>query len=156
MRYFEGTAPDELRFGTPWPSANFIWVDSLTEVAAGVAVISTVSTTPGTLELHELSLAIRTPAGLLLVVGCSHPGIEKILEAARPFGDHVHLIFGGLHLVTAPDTTIAHIASALRGRWKLDQIAPGHCTGEPAFAELRRVFAQNYLFAGLGTVAPLP
>jgi 7,8-dihydropterin-6-yl-methyl-4-(beta-D-ribofuranosyl)aminobenzene 5'-phosphate synthase len=156
MRYFEGTTPDELTFGTPWPAAEFTWVDSLTEVAPGVAIISTISTTPGTLELRELSLAVRTPAGLVLLVGCSHPGIEKILEAARPYGDHVHLIFGGLHLVTAPDTAIARIASSLHDRWKLDQIAPGHCTGEPAFAELKRIFARDYVFAGVGTITPLP
>jgi 7,8-dihydropterin-6-yl-methyl-4-(beta-D-ribofuranosyl)aminobenzene 5'-phosphate synthase len=156
MRYFEGTTPDELSFGTPWPAANFTWIDSLTEVAPGIAVTSTISATPGTLELRELSLVLRTPAGLVLLVGCSHPGIEKILEATRPFGDHVHLIFGGLHLVTAPDTTVGQIVSSLHDHWKLDQIAPGHCTGEPAFAELKRIFAKEYLFAGLGTVTPLP
>jgi 7,8-dihydropterin-6-yl-methyl-4-(beta-D-ribofuranosyl)aminobenzene 5'-phosphate synthase len=156
MRYFEGTTPNELSFGTPWPTANFTWIDSLTEVAPGVAVTSTISATPGTLELRELSLVLRTPAGLVLLVGCSHPGIEKILEATRPFGDHVHLIFGGLHLVTAPDTTIGQIVSSLHDHWKLDQIAPGHCTGEPAFAQLKRIFAKDYLFAGLGTVTPLP
>jgi 7,8-dihydropterin-6-yl-methyl-4-(beta-D-ribofuranosyl)aminobenzene 5'-phosphate synthase len=156
LRYFDGATPDQLSFGTPWPTANFTWVDSLTEVAPGVALTSTISATPGTLELRELSLVLRTPAGLVLLVGCSHPGIEKILEAARPFGDHVHLIFGGLHLVTAPDTTIAQIVSSLHDRWKLDQIAPGHCTGEPAFAALRRVFTKDYVFAGLGTVTALP
>ena len=40
------------------------------------------SKTPGTLELRELSLAIETPKGLILGVGCSHPGIERIVEAA--------------------------------------------------------------------------
>jgi 7,8-dihydropterin-6-yl-methyl-4-(beta-D-ribofuranosyl)aminobenzene 5'-phosphate synthase len=156
LRYFEGAPPDELSFGTPWPAANFTWIDSLTEVAPGVALTSTISATPGTLELRELSLVLRTPAGLVLLVGCSHPGIEKILEATRPFGDHVHLIFGGLHLVTAPDTTISQIVSSLHDHWKLDQIAPGHCTGEPAFAELKRIFAKDYVFAGVGTVTMLP
>ena len=112
MRYFNAAAPAELRSGTPWPGANFTWVDSLTEVAPGVAIISTISKTPGTLELRELSLAIRTPEGMVLLVGCSHPGIETILEASRAWGDHVHVIFGGLHLVTSPDTA----SHANRGR----------------------------------------
>ena len=156
MRYFNATAPAELRFGTPWPKANFSWVDSLTEVAPGVAIIATVSKNPGTLELRELSLAIRTSAGLVLVVGCSHPGIETILEAARPWGDHVHLIFGGLHLVTSPDTTVTRIAAALHDRWRIDRIAPGHCTGEPAFAALKRLFGAHYVYAGLGSTTELP
>jgi len=156
MRYFGAKAPTELRFGTPWPAAHFSWVDSLTEVAPGVAIISTVSSTPGTLELRELSLALRTPAGLVLLVGCSHPGIETILKASRAWGDHVHIIFGGLHLVTSPDTTISRISAALQEGWRIDAIAPGHCTGEPAFAALRRRFGAHYVYAGLGTVTKLP
>ena len=156
MRYFDASEPAELRSGTPWPEANFSWVDSLTEVAPGVAIISTISKTPGTLELRELSLAMRTPEGLVLLVGCSHPGIETIVEASRPWGEHVHLIFGGLHLVTTPDTAITRIATALHDHWRLDEIAPGHCTGEPAFAALKRLFGAQYLYAGLGTVTELP
>ena len=156
MRYFNGTPPEEMRFGTAWPGANIQWIDSLTEVAPGVTLISTVSHTPGTLELRELSLAVRGPEGLVLLVGCSHPGIETILEAARPLGDHVHVVFGGLHLVTTPDTAIARITSSMRDRWKVDEIAPGHCTGEPAFAALKRVFGDRYLYAGLGVITQVP
>jgi 7,8-dihydropterin-6-yl-methyl-4-(beta-D-ribofuranosyl)aminobenzene 5'-phosphate synthase len=156
MRYFDAAEPAELRSGTPWPEANFSWVDSLTEVAPGVAIISTISRTPGTLELRELTLAIRTPEGMVLLVGCSHPGLETIVEASRPWGDHVHVIFGGLHLVTSPDTTITRIATALHDRWRIDRIAPGHCTGEPAFAALKRLFGPRYVYAGLGTVTELP
>ena len=155
MRYFNGSPPEVMTFGTPWPQANIQWIDSLTEVAPGVSIISTVSQNPGTLELRELSLAVRGPEGLVLLVGCSHPGIENIVEAARPLGDHVAIIFGGLHLVTTPDTAIARIASALRDRWGVVKIAPGHCTGEPAFAELRRVFGARYRYAGLGVVAEI-
>jgi 7,8-dihydropterin-6-yl-methyl-4-(beta-D-ribofuranosyl)aminobenzene 5'-phosphate synthase len=156
MRYFDAASPAELRSGTPWPEANFSWVDSLTEVAPGVAIISTISKTPGTLELRELSLAIRTPEGMVLLVGCSHPGIETILQASRSLSDHVHLIFGGLHLVTSADTMVTRIAAALHDQWRLDQIAPGHCTGEPAFAALKRLFGAQYVYAGLGTVTELP
>src|SRR5207253_5438073 len=43
MRYFGGQPPVELRFGTPWPQANIVLVDSLTEVVPGVSIIATVS-----------------------------------------------------------------------------------------------------------------
>ena len=156
MRYFDGTPPSEFRSGTPWPAANFRWVDTLTEVAPGIALVSTISKTPGTLELRELSLVIRTSKGLVVLVGCSHPGIETILDATRAWGDHVHLIFGGLHLVTSPDTAVARVATALHDTRRLDGIAPGHCTGEPAFAALRRLFGERYMYAGLGTVSAIP
>ena len=97
----------------------------------------------------------RSPHPLVLLVGCSHPGIETIVEAARPLGDNVAMIFGGLHLVTTADTAIVRIASALRDRCGVVKIAPGHCTGEPAFAELRRVFGDRYRYAGLGVVTEI-
>jgi len=156
MRYYDGHPPEKMSFGTPWPSANFVWIDSLTEVAPGFFLISTVSQTPGTLELRELSLAIKSPKGVVLGVGCSHPGIEKILEALMPVDKHVDLIFGGLHLVTTPDPEIARLATALHNQWKIDRMAPGHCTGEPAFAAFHKAFGDHYLYAGLGSVIELP
>jgi 7,8-dihydropterin-6-yl-methyl-4-(beta-D-ribofuranosyl)aminobenzene 5'-phosphate synthase len=156
MRYYDGHAPEKMTFGTPWPGANFVWVDNLTEVAPGIYLISTVSQTPGTLELRELSLAIKSPKGVVLGVGCSHPGIEKILEASMAVDKHVHLVFGGLHLVTTPDPEITRLAAALHDQWKVDRMAPGHCTGEPAFAAFQKAFGDHYLYAGLGSVIELP
>ena len=156
LRYFDGHPPARLSFGSAWPSAHFQLVDSTIQLVPGVSVILTVSDRPGTLELRELSLAISTPRGLVLLVGCSHPGIETILEASLPIGGHVFQLIGGLHLVSTPDSAIARIATALHDRWRIDRMSPGHCTGEAAFAELRRVFGASYLYAGLGTVLELP
>ena len=156
MRYYDGHHPEKMTFGTPWPGANFVWVDNLTEVAPGISLISTVSQTPGTLELRELSLAIKSPKGLVLGVGCSHPGIEKILEASMAIDEHVHLIFGGLHLVTTPDPEIQRLVVALHDQLKVDWMALGHCTGEPAFAAFHKAFGDHYLYAGLGSVIELP
>jgi len=156
MRYYDGQPPEKMTFGTPWAGANFVWVDDLIEVTPGISLISTVSQTPGTLELRELSLAIKSSKGLILGVGCSHPGIEKILEASTAIDKHVHLVFGGLHLVTTPDPEVQRLAVALHDQWKVDQIAPGHCTGEPAFAAFHKAFGDHYLYAGLGSVIELP
>ena len=156
MRYYNGKPPQTMTFGTPWPSANFVLIDGVTEAAPGVSVIATVSQTPGTLELRELSLTIETPKGLVLVVGCSHPGIERIVEASMVLDKHVYAIVGGLHLVTTPDSEIARIVTALHDKWKVDRVALGHCTGEPAFAAFQRAFGSQYNYAGLGSVIELP
>ncbi len=148
-RYFDGKPPDMMTFGNAW-NKNFELVEKTTEIAPGLYLISLVSSNPGTLELHELSLAIKTPHGLVIVVGCSHPGIEKILEAASTIDPHIHLIVGGMHLVVTPDDEIQRISMALRNTWKVDYIAPGHCTGEPAFEALAKVFGDRYIYAGLG------
>lgn len=151
-RYFDGAPPAHLGFGAAWPEAHFTLVDTLTEVAPGVTIVSTVSHTPGTLELRELSLVLRTPTGALLVVGCSHAGIEAILRATAAVTPDVALIVGGLHWVTAADSTIARLTTALHDSWHVRQMGPGHCTGEPGFAALRKKFGVAYLYAGLGSV----
>src|SRR5438309_11104544 len=113
MRYFDGRPPAELTFGTAWPTAHFVWVDSVTEIAPGVSIIPTVSQKPGTLELRELSLALRTPNGLVLLVRCSHPAIETIVEASTRVAAHVYPILGRLQLVITPDAEVERVAMAL-------------------------------------------
>ena len=156
MRYFDGEEPRAFSSGSPWPEANFVWVDSPVEGAPGIFLIPTVSKVTGTLELRELTLAINTPHGLALVVGCSHPGVEEILSAASAVNSHVHMLLGGLHLVKTPDAEIERLANALHDKWKIDRIAPGHCTGEPAFSKLKQVFGDSYLYAGLGSRVDIP
>jgi 7,8-dihydropterin-6-yl-methyl-4-(beta-D-ribofuranosyl)aminobenzene 5'-phosphate synthase len=156
MRYFNGAEPEAFPSGSAWAEANFVSVDSPTEVAPDIFIIPTVSNVKGALELRELTLAINTPLGLVLVVGCSHPGVEEILSAASAVNSHVHMLLGGLHLVKTPDAEIERIAGVLHDKWKIDRIAPGHCTGEPAFAKLRQVFGDSYLYAGLGSRVDIP
>jgi 7,8-dihydropterin-6-yl-methyl-4-(beta-D-ribofuranosyl)aminobenzene 5'-phosphate synthase len=151
QRYYGGAPPDVMRFGSAWPGANFQLVDKTVQIASDIYLISLVSDKPGTLELHELSLAINTPEGIVLVVGCSHSGIDTIVEAARTINPRIHLIAGGLHLVVASDPDILKIVTALHDTFKVQYIAPGHCTGEPAFTALRKAFGDRYLYAGLGT-----
>jgi 7,8-dihydropterin-6-yl-methyl-4-(beta-D-ribofuranosyl)aminobenzene 5'-phosphate synthase len=156
MRYFDGEGSESIPTGSPWPGANFVFVDGRLEVAPGIFIIPTVSKVTGTLELRELSLAIDTPRGLVVVVGCSHPGVEEILSAASAVSSHIHMLLGGLHLVKTPDGEIERLAGALHDKWKIDHIAPGHCSGEPAFAKLKQVFGDSYLYAGLGSRVDIP
>jgi 7,8-dihydropterin-6-yl-methyl-4-(beta-D-ribofuranosyl)aminobenzene 5'-phosphate synthase len=156
MQYYDGKPPESIHHGTPWPEAKFVWIKETTEIAPDVWLIAVVSDMPGTREMRELSLAIRTPGGLVLVAGCSHPGIENILAASRAVQDRVYCIFGGLHLVLTKEPEIRRIAKALREEWRVEQIAPGHCTGEPAFLALSEAFEGKYVFAGLGDSIELP
>jgi 7,8-dihydropterin-6-yl-methyl-4-(beta-D-ribofuranosyl)aminobenzene 5'-phosphate synthase len=151
QRYYDGAPPEVMRFGAAWPGANFQLIDKNTEIAPGIHLIALVSDKPGTLELRELSLAINTPEGMVIVVGCSHPGIEKIVEAAAKINPRIHFIVGGFHLVASKDEEIEKIVAALRDTFKVAYIAPGHCTGEPTFTALKKAFGDHYLYAGLGT-----
>ena len=155
MRYFGGAEPEHLTSGKLYETGNFVLVNQLTEVSPGIFLVRTVSQKKGTLELPELTLAIKRSNGLLLVDGCSHAGIEAILEAAKAVDPRTEIVFGGLHLVTTPVEEIDALVENLRTKWKVQRIAPGHCTGEPAFARLKKAYGENYLYAGLGTKVEL-
>ena len=156
QRYYSGAPPEIIHMGEAWPSANFQLIDKTIEIVPGMYLIALVSDKPGTLELRELSLAIRTPDGLVLVVGCSHPGVEHIVQEASAIDPHINLLFGGLHQIQAPDPEVERIARVLHDQYKLDRIAPGHCTGEPEFAALKKTFGDHYLYAGVGLIVDLP
>jgi len=159
QRYYDGAPPEVMKFGSAWPRANFELIEKTTEIAPGIHLIALVSDKPTTLELHELSLAIDTPEGIVLVVGCSHPGIDKIVEGAISINQRIHMIVGGLHLVVAKDPEIEKIVTELHDTRKVDYVAPGHCTGEPAFTALKKAFGEHYVYAGLGStivLAPTP
>ena len=80
-------APDALRGIRS--AREVVYVDSAMELRVGVY-------TTGMLNNEEQSLAIRTNKGMVVVAGCSHPGVESILDAVRPLGKPFALI-GGLH-----------------------------------------------------------
>jgi 7,8-dihydropterin-6-yl-methyl-4-(beta-D-ribofuranosyl)aminobenzene 5'-phosphate synthase len=155
MRYYDGKPPEVMKFGTAWQGANIELIDKTTEIAPGITLLALVSDVPGTRELKELSLAVNTSDGVVLVVGCSHPGIEKIVEAAAAINSKIRLIAGGFHLVAATDEVIAKAVTTLKDTFKVESIAPGHCTGEPTFAALKRAYGDRYLYAGVGTSLPL-
>lgn len=151
QRYYDGSPPEIMRFGSAWPGAKFQLVEKDAEIAPDIHLIALVSDKPGTLELRELSLAINTAEGMVIVVGCSHPGVDKIVAAAAAINPRIHVIVGGFHLVVTSDADIVKIVTALHDTFKVEYVAPGHCTGEPAFTALEKAFGDRYLYAGLGT-----
>ena len=155
MRYFDGR-DKVLRSGTPWPEANFRIVTGPTEILPGFFVLTTRSEKAGTREMNELSLAIRSPKGLAVIVGCSHPGVENILAAAARIDKQLHTTIGGFHLVAAPGEEIERVANTLHDTLGLQRVAPGHCTSEPGFAAFMRRFGDRFDQAGLGAVLQLP
>src|SRR5712692_4831895 len=154
-RYYDGAPPQVMRFGAAWPGANFQLIDKTSEIAPGIHLIALVSDKVGTLELRELSLAVNAPDGMVIVVGCSHPGIDKIVESATAINPRIHFIVGGFHLVVSQDPDIAKIVGTLHDTFKVAYVAPGHCTGEPTFTALKKTFGGRYLYAGLGTTFAL-
>jgi 7,8-dihydropterin-6-yl-methyl-4-(beta-D-ribofuranosyl)aminobenzene 5'-phosphate synthase len=155
LRYFDGDSPD-LNSGTPWEQGNFQIIRETIEIFPGFFVLTTRSEKPGTIEMNEVSLAIKTPKGLAVVVGCSHPGVEKILENAAKIDPRIYTVAGGFHLVLTPIEEIRRVAALLHDTLKVERVAPGHCTSEPGFATFMDVFKERFDATGVGAVITLP
>lgn len=156
LHYFDGKHADKYPVDSPWPVANITLIDNPLEVVPGMFLFRTVSEVKGTLELNEISLAIKTPKGLAVIVGCSHPGIEKILAVASQIDPKIYTIVGGLHLLDKSDQQVTEIVANFENKWKLARVAAGHCTGEFAQTELEKVFKNRHDHSGLGEVIALP
>jgi len=70
----------------------------------------------GELAGIEQSMAIDSVLGIVVISGCAHPGVERILDAASQFGV-VNGLIGGLHGFSDFDLIK-----------DLDLICPTHCT----------------------------
>jgi 7,8-dihydropterin-6-yl-methyl-4-(beta-D-ribofuranosyl)aminobenzene 5'-phosphate synthase len=155
MAYYGGDDPQDVVSGSPW-NANFEIIRETTEIFPGFYLLTTQSDKVGTKEMWELSLAIKTPAGLAVVVGCSHPGVEKILANATRITPDLYTVTGGFHLVVSPLEEIQNVANELNDRLKIKRVAPAHCTGELGFKTLMSTFGSRFDKMGVGAKVSLP
>jgi 7,8-dihydropterin-6-yl-methyl-4-(beta-D-ribofuranosyl)aminobenzene 5'-phosphate synthase len=101
---------------------------------------------------NEQSLVIDTQDGLVLLAGCSHPGIDKIvLGAKRQFKEDIYLVMGGFHLGGAPNSEIQAVIQEFK-RIGVQKVAPSHCTGDNAIALFRQAFGDDFIRIGAGAV----
>jgi 7,8-dihydropterin-6-yl-methyl-4-(beta-D-ribofuranosyl)aminobenzene 5'-phosphate synthase len=101
-------------------------------------------------DIKEQSLVLDTDDGLILVTGCSHPGIVNIVERARSIKDKdLALVVGGFHLAAFPEASISNIIAGFRENG-VRQVAATHCTGDKAIQMMRDAYKEDFLDAGAG------
>ena len=84
----------------------------------------------------EQSMCVNTDKGIVVIVGCSHPRVSHILEAASGFGE-LYAVIGGLHGFKE--------YSLFRD---LGLICPTHCTQH--IEEIKRLYPDKYVSGGVG------
>ena len=98
----------------------------------------------------EVMLAVDTPRGLIVVLGCSHPGVKNMLDAATErLGRPIHAVIGGTHLVEASPDSLALTIQYLKQK-EIAVIGASHCTGAVAMDRLA-AFDNRYYRNGTGT-----
>jgi 7,8-dihydropterin-6-yl-methyl-4-(beta-D-ribofuranosyl)aminobenzene 5'-phosphate synthase len=104
-------------------------------VSQPVRISETVFST-GELGRIEQSLTVKTTRGILVVTGCSHPGVGEILDAASRHGK-IYGIIGGFHGFRD--------FARLNG---LSFVCPCHCTQYKS--ELKGLYPDRYISCGAG------
>ncbi len=89
----------------------------------------------GELEGIEQAMCCETDKGIVVIVGCSHPRMDHIIDVASQFGK-VYAVIGGMH-GTRPEL--------LEG---VDLICPTHCTQHKS--EMKSLYSQKYIEGGAG------
>lgn len=107
-------------------------------------------------RIKETSLVLDTPGGLVVVTGCSHPGIVDILKRAKEIRNKpIRLVFGGFHLGNMPDADVQKIIAALK-ELGVERCGATHCTGDRAIALFKAAFGDRYQPVGTGRVIEVP
>lgn len=100
--------------------------------------------------VDEQALIINTPEGLVVVTGCAHPGVMRIVERAMNLtGLRVRLVVGGFHLSGRSEEEIAAIIEGFQ-RLGVEMVAPTHCSGETARRMFQSAYGDGYIEAGVG------
>lgn len=115
----------------PHYAGHTVWVN-------GPCALSAKMFSTGELKGVEQSLLVKTAAGILVLCGCSHPGVGTILKSASRFG-RVSALVGGLHGFKE--------FNLLAG---LDLICPCHCTQHKA--EIFQLYPKTSVKCGVGKV----
>lgn len=101
-------------------------------------------------QIPEQALCLETPEGLVVITGCSHPGIVRILKTAKDLSDRkIRLAFGGFHLKGHTSEQVQDIIKEIKSLG-VEKIGPTHCTGEEAIAAFKKAWGDNFVSMGVG------
>lgn len=80
----------------------------------------------------EISIGLKTKEGLVILLGCAHPGFLNITDSIREAsGEKIVGIIGGTHLIEADDERINESVNYLNDLG-VKLLGLSHCTGEKA------------------------
>jgi len=100
----------------------------------------------------DLAIIIKTPKGLVVLLGCAHRGIINTINHARKITgiDKIYAVIGGTHLVNAGQQQLDATIAALK-EMKIEKLGTSHCTGLMPASLLAHEFKGSFFFNSSGT-----
>jgi len=106
-------------------------------------------------RIKEQTLVLRTRRGLVILTGCAHPGIGRIVAMIhRLHRECIELVMGGFHLEWAMSRKVRQIIAGFR-ECGVRCVAPTHCSGEKAREQFREAYGPQFIEVGVGRTVKL-
>jgi 7,8-dihydropterin-6-yl-methyl-4-(beta-D-ribofuranosyl)aminobenzene 5'-phosphate synthase len=143
--YLPETFPFHIKSNIRIKGAEVVETSNATVICEGVSTTRVLDANP-----DEQALIIKTKNGLILVTGCSHPGVENLArDALNLTGGEICLVVGGFHLGGATQAQLDFLVDEMKELGVL-KIAPTHCSGDLARQTFREGYGDDYVEAGVG------
>jgi 7,8-dihydropterin-6-yl-methyl-4-(beta-D-ribofuranosyl)aminobenzene 5'-phosphate synthase len=143
--YLPETFPYHLKSSIRGKGGEVVETSNATLVCGGVATTRVLDANP-----DEQALIVNTPLGLILVTGCSHPGVENLArDALNLTGGEIYLAVGGFHLGGATRAQLEALVEEMKELGVL-KVAPTHCSGDLARQVFSEGYGEDYFEAGVG------
>ncbi len=130
--------------------ARVVSVDKPCEICRGAQTTGQLGT-----RIREQALCISTSNGLFVLTGCAHPGIVRVVEAARELSSlGVCGIMGGFHMKEFSEKKVRKIVEKLKAMG-VTVAAPCHCSGDHTRRMTRQSLGGEYANVGVGATIQL-
>jgi 7,8-dihydropterin-6-yl-methyl-4-(beta-D-ribofuranosyl)aminobenzene 5'-phosphate synthase len=130
--------------------AELIEENRFTQIISNIYLTGEMPTYYGGNPLSEQSLIIKSKPGLVIITGCSHPGIIKIVERIKEnLSGSIYLVMGGFHLMDKDERIVEMIVKRFR-ELGVSKAGPTHCTGEEAIKMFKKEYKENFVEVGAG------
>lgn len=101
-------------------------------------------------RIPEQALVLNTKNGLVVITGCSHPGIVEMLkEIKSTFNKNIYMVFGGFHLLLKSKNKMDAIIAKMKAIGVV-KCGATHCTGEKQIQMIKDAFGTDYFELGVG------
>jgi 7,8-dihydropterin-6-yl-methyl-4-(beta-D-ribofuranosyl)aminobenzene 5'-phosphate synthase len=95
---------------------------------------------------------IHTGEGIMVITGCAHPNIVKIITHAKGFTKNdVLFVTGGFHLGGKGKNELEDILRVFR-KLNVKYVGPCHCSGDLARQLFKKEYRDNYIHVGVGRI----
>lgn len=144
--FIPNSSPSDLENEINSKGAKAVRIDSFKQISENIF-------SSGELKqnIPEQSLVLQSPKGLVVITGCAHPGIVRIIEHVNSLfpDESIDLAMGGFHLKSETTENIEQIVKMLQ-HYGIQKIAPSHCTGEEAILIFKNRFGEDFIESGVG------